>query len=842
MKYVQYLDLRWRTASVATVACLTLGSGGCSSTPQAGTIDDPSSSTAPQGTAASKAAVPATLFSREIDGKPQYFKHVCDPSGQARCGSFIETDPHGETIVEPTPLSGNLGAPDLESAYRIPAFINPNATVAIFVTFDYPTFESDNAPYRATYGLPPCTASSGCLSKVAYDGTQNLPQAPPNFDFSEHALDVAMVSAACPLCKILLVVGNWGGVEQGADTAASLGAATYTTSFVYGESAGDTSANSNFVHPGFTAFAATGDNWGGEPSTDEDGSTWPAYSPDVTAVGGTILIKDANAARGWDEVEWGAPGGSGFSGWGCSAYQAQPSWQASVGTGCSSRADADVSAVAGPVSVVRNGGWITESGTSVASPLTAGIFALTGNGPAGPGYSYSHTGSFNDMLSDSVGGGPVTLGPCGGTRLCTVQSGWDGPTGNGSPNASALLQTSSTAFGQERFATGQGGNVAGLSTYVQGVLAPGGLMLSGHFASSNYDGIAYIFADGSNVSIDVHQSTGSSFTLSRFATQIVAAQPDGQWLAGDFDGDGLTDLVQAYPSNGNIAFDVLLSNGSGFSVASWSVPVSGGYLYGNGTLLAGQFAGNCTSDLAYAFVDDDGNVSIDVYQSTGAGFTLARWTTMQGPFPSPSATAQFTSDPAAWTVTPPRQWVAGDFNGDGHDDIAVAWNIANSSSTGLTLYTSTTGSSGPTFVYTPISSNGAGVGGWINESWWAAADVDGDGRKDLVYVFNDNGGISIDGYLSRSESFSLPSFDWIRLQTQAGTFQNTTWVTPGHYATPVAAPSNLNGQVTDIGYAFPYNGLTFDVHNNAGWPLELCGAGACGAGIGNSIPTSGACL
>jgi hypothetical protein len=94
---------------------------------------------------------------------------------------------------------------------------------------------------------------------------------------------------------------------------------------------------------------------------------------------------------------------------------------------------ADVSAVADPqtgVSVYQTfrhrGGWTVVGGTSAASPIVAGVFALAGRG-SGPSVPYAHASSLHDVTSGSNG-------TCGGSYLCTATSGYDGPTGLGTPN------------------------------------------------------------------------------------------------------------------------------------------------------------------------------------------------------------------------------------------------------------------------------------------------------------------------------------------------------------------------------------------------------------------------
>ena len=96
-------------------------------------------------------------------------------------------------------------------------------------------------------------------------------------------------------------------------------------------------------------------------------------------------------------------------------------------TGCANRTVADVSAVADPATGVAyyEGGWGIVGGTSVASPIVAATFALTGGGFA-PSTPYAHPGSLNDVTQGRDGS-------CGGSYLCTAGVGYDGPTGLGTP-------------------------------------------------------------------------------------------------------------------------------------------------------------------------------------------------------------------------------------------------------------------------------------------------------------------------------------------------------------------------------------------------------------------------
>jgi hypothetical protein len=79
-------------------------------------------------------------------------------------------------------------------------------------------------------------------------------------------------------------------------------------------------------------------------------------------------------------------------------------------------------------------------GTSVSSPRVAAIYAQMGVAKAGPGFSYSGSPTaiprFMDIATNGAGAGtcPSTYA----TYLCNAVTGYDGPTGNGSPFASNL--------------------------------------------------------------------------------------------------------------------------------------------------------------------------------------------------------------------------------------------------------------------------------------------------------------------------------------------------------------------------------------------------------------------
>jgi subtilase family serine protease len=155
----------------------------------------------------------------------------------------------------------------------------------------------------------------------------------------------------------------------------------------------------------------------------------------VTAVGGTTLSRASGTARGWSERAWSGAGS------GCSAYVAKPSWQ--TDTGCKRRTVADVSAVADPNTGVAvydsyryqgSAGWMVFGGTSASAPIVAGTYALAGNGGATTfgSYPYAHRSGLFDVTAGSNGS-------CSPAYLCTAGSGYDGPTGLGTPNGTSAF-------------------------------------------------------------------------------------------------------------------------------------------------------------------------------------------------------------------------------------------------------------------------------------------------------------------------------------------------------------------------------------------------------------------
>ncbi len=160
--------------------------------------------------------------------------------GEVRCLSYIRTADDGSGVMafaatkSPDATVSGFGPPDLQSAYAIPTSGGAGVTVAIVDAQDDPNAEKDLGVYRTQFGLPACTTANGCFKKVNQNGAASpLPTGDTGWA-GEISLDLDMVSAACPNCKILLVESNSANTSDlgtAVNTAVSMGAAVVSNSY-----------------------------------------------------------------------------------------------------------------------------------------------------------------------------------------------------------------------------------------------------------------------------------------------------------------------------------------------------------------------------------------------------------------------------------------------------------------------------------------------------------------------------------------------------------------------------------------------------------------------------------
>ncbi len=434
---------------------------------------------------------------------------VCPPPTAGRAGCLSIIDPpvvktaSGYQVRGVGPLlegggeGGGFDPENLQSAYNLTSSVlsgGSTETVAIVDAYDDPNAEADLAKYREKYDLPECKKENAkkeitnCFRKVNQKGEeQNYPSDKyPHIPFSnivedwglEMSLDLDMVSAACPKCHILLVEAenNEENAEKipnlyiAENEAVALKATEISNSWGGAEYSEEASQDTYFNHTDIPTTASAGDSG--------YGVEYPAASKDVISVGGTTLKKKTGSERGWEEGVWEGTGS------GCSAYESKPAWQ--TDPSCSKRTDNDVAADANnnesPVSVYdsyeykeESGyetgklGWVLLGGTSVASPLVAGIEAhasSTVKDEPGAEAFYRHALFGVTSGSDGI---------CGHTYLCEAEEGYDGPTGWGTPDGPLELTPKTSAV------TEAATSVTSTGAKLNGYVNPGGLETSYHF-------------------------------------------------------------------------------------------------------------------------------------------------------------------------------------------------------------------------------------------------------------------------------------------------------------------------------------------------------------------------
>lgn len=371
----------------------------------------------------------------------------------------------------PAQIRAAYGLPALPSSYTgltatQAAQLGAGQTIYIVDAQHDPNAASELAAFNSKFGLPSCTtktiaasaslplasASAGaCEFAVVYSTSAGaLTATVPAYDSgwaTEIALDVQWAHATAPLARIVLIETNsssYADLLGGVKLANNMGAGVVSMSFGGSETSSTSSADSTFAVANMTYLAATGDAGAGVE--------WPSVSPKVLAVGGTTLTYNGSGTR--SEVVWSGTGG------GVSAYVATPSYQSSAvpGMGTPARRNvADVAFNANPdsgqyVAVIASGTstvkWTSIGGTSLATPQWAGLVAVANalraqNGKAA--LAAPHTALYTQVATvpGTYAGAfaDITSGSDGTCSTCSARTGYDTPTGLGTPNASALWST-----------------------------------------------------------------------------------------------------------------------------------------------------------------------------------------------------------------------------------------------------------------------------------------------------------------------------------------------------------------------------------------------------------------
>jgi subtilase family serine protease len=297
--------------------------------------------------------------------------------------------------------SATTTLPSVSTAYGVPALWNQGvtgsgATVAVVESFGDPDAASVLDTYSQQHGLPPAQ-----LSVISPAGA--IPVCTPALDaqiqcsswVGETDLDIVMIHSIAPAAHIVIAATPVNETQGFTGLPEMMEAIDYLAvhhiadaiSLSFGTTEDDFPrlsdpatldyAFKDAKRAGIPVLASSGDC--GATGNTLDSATqcgdvfpyravsYPASSPYVTAVGGTVLHLDANNVRTSPDTLWPESGG------GLSKTYARPSWQDRVAdvTGSTQRSLPDITMEG-------------IDGTSQASPLFAGVLALATQVHGGP--------------------------------------------------------------------------------------------------------------------------------------------------------------------------------------------------------------------------------------------------------------------------------------------------------------------------------------------------------------------------------------------------------------------------------------------------------------------------
>ena len=255
--------------------------------------------------------------------------------------------------------------------------------------------------------------------------------------------------------------------------------------------------------------------------------------------------------------------------------------------------------------------------------------------------------------------------------------------------------------------------------------------LPGDYDKDGRDDLAVVWRDGDRSTVSILRSSGVAFgDAEHWSLQDQPWDWNNRWQVGDFNNDGRADIASISNDGGFNTITVRISTGSGFSLAQWTTR-QGTFDYFS-KWLAGDFTGDGRTDLV-EIRKSGGTTITNVYASTGGSFAApAPWLSFSNPPPVtgvfnplgnvgalPLATATLATTPTAPTSTgtfstlrqidngpgtippvivvdpdPPvvdtSRWTAGDFDDDGRYDLA---SVSNNGGNNVITVLHSTGSS-----------------------------------------------------------------------------------------------------------------------------------------------------
>jgi len=473
--------------------------------------------------------------------------------------------------VKPTNSPDNASAPytpsQVQTAYGV-NLISFNGivgngagqTIAIVDAYNDPNIVTDTATFNTRFGLPQFNSGGPTFQVLNENGGTTLPMntntTVGDWDLEE-SLDVQWVHSMAPEANVILfesTTANDPDMDQAEVTAAGWpGVSVISNSWGEGEFSGENTEDQYFQtptgHQGVTFLASAGDS--GSPAG------YPAYSPYVVSVGGTNL-QIQNSGAYISESVWNNNNGWATGG-GISTQEALPYYQDNLnginGASTTNRNVPDVSADADPDSGVyvydtwnegQGGGYFQVGGTSLSSPLWAGMIGIVNQGRALAGEStlngYTQTlpmlyslpsSDFHDVTTGSNG-------------TYSAAPGYDLVTGLGTPVAN-LLVPALAGYGSTAPAVSNPStlNVAENGSATLSTANSDAITLTDPFSAGAADSLTLSVSDGT---LTLGSTTGLTFTSGTNGSSSFTVSGTIANLNADLDSSGLTYQPTTYYS------------------------------------------------------------------------------------------------------------------------------------------------------------------------------------------------------------------------------------------------------------------------------------------------------
>jgi kumamolisin len=298
---------------------------------------------------------------------------------------------------------------DLQARYQFPPGDGAGQAVAIG-ELGGAYFPADVQAFCQKYGLavPAITPVSAGSPLLSPEQIQQMPQQKQQEVMDESVevmMDIEIVAGLCPAAAISVYFAHftqkgWIDLLNSVMTAQPVPAAL-SVSWGLAEDATDWSRSAvqeinqrlqAAAMLGMTVCAAAGDDGSGDQMQDGHAHVnFPASSPFVLAVGGTMLDGTPPAEVVWWQPPGYRAGGGGSTGGGVSTVFPRPAWQTVQVTSLNAgsidgRVIPDIAALAGPpyYDLIFQGQDSPNGGTSAATPLWAALLARIAAGlPAG---------------------------------------------------------------------------------------------------------------------------------------------------------------------------------------------------------------------------------------------------------------------------------------------------------------------------------------------------------------------------------------------------------------------------------------------------------------------------